>query len=157
MVRRTMTENTHVDITALKAVTRLLSDCKSRKSIADAGYGNGVPVVAVAENETVREVEWKMNATGSAKVILGIYFPGRSEKTTIARYRKVQIVLSRKTPSKDVPQTEDFEMFHDISPESTIGMYCDYLWQKPERTVGIPDFAGVKGFVPSRKSALVMV
>ncbi|NEG55400.1 hypothetical protein [Bifidobacterium platyrrhinorum] len=131
----------NVDIDVLKAVTRFINEGKTRRNLRKAVGGGAVNVVAVSSEETIASVERKMNNTGASCVVLGVYYPSRSPENNIPRWRQVQTVVCERTRLAD--GTDGFEMFDDLSPDARIGMFCDYLWQKPERVVGIPDFAAV--------------
>lgn len=136
-----MTEREYVDKDAMKAVVRFINDAKTRRNLRKAVNGGSLHVVAVSSEETIADVERKMNDMDVPVIVLGVYFPGRSPNMPIPRWRQVQTVICERTRLPD--GSEGFEMFDDISPNASIGMFCDYLWAKPEKRIGIPDFAAV--------------
>lgn len=139
-------------IQAMREVITYMNTGDVRKRIINQGYGNSIHVVAAFEDETLFSVQKRMCYTGSDRIVLGVVYPERSEHTIIPRWRRVQIILWERQSTENT----DSEDFSTISPNATVGMFCDYLWSCKKRVM-IPDFTSrMTQFLPSTKRALVL-
>lgn len=139
-------------IQAMREVITYMNTSDVRKRIINQGYGNGAPVVAAFEDETLLSVQKRMRYSGMNRFVLGVVYPERSEHTIIPRWRRVQIILWERQSTENT-NSEDFST---ISPNATVGMFCDYLWACKKKVM-IPDFTSrITQFLPSTKRALVL-